>query len=284
MQRTTRAEQRKVWRIPRLYGLELLRGTYLTQYFPRHTHERYAIGVIEQGALGYFYRGENIVALPGNINLCIPDEVHTGQPAAAEGWSYRMFYVDAAVLQHAASEVAGRPRHLPFFQAGVIADGCVARQLHQLHRQLETTDTPLLEQETVLLDVLAQLIRRHADDPPPLHRLGQEPQAVTQLKRYIEGHYAEDISLASLSRLTQLSRYYLIRVFRETVGIPPHAYLRQVRIKHAKDMLASGQPIADVAIATGFTDQSHLTRWLKRLWGFTPGQYRNSIQDASAAT
>ncbi|MEP7189569.1 MAG: AraC family transcriptional regulator, partial [Roseiflexaceae bacterium] len=42
---------------------------------------------------------------------------------------------------------------------------------------------------------------------------------------------------------------------------------------------ASGRPIADVAIATGFTDQSHLTRWFKRLWGFTPGQYRNSIQD-----
>lgn len=284
MQRTTRSEKSKVWRIPRFHDLELLRGTYLTQSFPRHTHERYAIGVIEQGALGYFYRGENIVALPGNINLCIPDEVHTGQPAAAEGWSYRMFYFDVTMLQHVASEVAGRPRHIPFFQAGVIADVFVAQQLRQLHRQLETTDTPLLEQETVLLEVLAQLIHRYADDPPPLHRLGQEPHAVTQLKRYIESHYAEDISLDSLSHLTHLSRYYLIRVFRETVGIPPHAYLRQVRIKHAKDMLASGQPIADVAIATGFTDQSHLTRWFKRLWGFTPGQYRNSVQDGLATT
>ena len=257
----------------------MLRGTYLTHSFPRHTHERYAIGVIEQGALGYFYRGENIVALPGNINLCIPDEVHTGQPAAAEGWSYRMFYFDVTMLQHIASEVADRSRPLPFFRAGIIDDVLVAQQLRQLHRQLETTDTPLLEQETALLEILAQLIHRHADDPASPHRLGREPYAVTQLKRYIESHYAEDISLESLSRLTRLSRYYLIRVFRETVGIPPHAYLRQVRIKHAKDMLASGQPIAEVAIATGFTDQSHLTRWFKRLWGFTPGQYRNSVQD-----
>lgn len=194
MRQPTLSEKSKVWRIPRFHDLELLRGTSLTQSFPRHTHERYAIGVVEQGALGYFYRGENIVALPGNINLCMPDEVHTGQPAAAEGWSYRMFYFDVTMLQQIASEVAGRPRHLPFFQAGVIADVCVARQLRQLHRQLETAETPLLEQETVLLDVLAQVIHRYADAPPPLRRPGQEPRAVTQLKRYIESHYAEDMS------------------------------------------------------------------------------------------
>jgi hypothetical protein len=178
MPRAALSEQSKVWRISRLRDLELLRGTAFTHSFPRHTHERYAIGVIEQGALGYFYRGENIVAWPGNINLCMPDEVHTGQPATAESWSYRMFYIEVTMLQHGASEIADRPRHLPFFQAGVIADGVVAQQLRQVHRQLETTETPLLEQKTVLLDVPAQLIHRHADDPPPRHRLGHEPHAV----------------------------------------------------------------------------------------------------------
>src|SRR5262245_19253186 len=133
MQRTTLAEKSKIWRMPRFHDLKLLRGTSLTHSFPRHTHERYAIGVIEQGALGYFYRGEHTVALPGNINLCIPDEVHTGQPAAAEGWSYRMFYCDVTMLQQVASEVADRPRPLPFFQAGVIADVSVTRQLRQVH-------------------------------------------------------------------------------------------------------------------------------------------------------
>jgi len=262
--------------------LELLRADYLTQSFPRHTHERYAVGVIERGALGFFYRGENVVASPGHINLCIPGEAHTGQPAVAEGWSYRMFYFDATMLQQAASEVADRPRQLPFFRSGVLADASTAQQLRQLHLQLEKPDTSPLESETILLEVLAQLINRHADDPPPTCRVGREPSAVRRLKHYLESHYAEDISLGSLSQLTHLSRYHLVRVFREAVGIPPHTYLRQVRMRHAKDMLASGQPIAEVAVATGFTDQSHLTRWFKRLWGYTPGQYRNSVQDAPA--
>jgi AraC-like DNA-binding protein len=70
----------------------------------------------------------------------------------------------------------------------------------------------------------------------------------------------------------------LIRLFGDATGIPPHAYLRQVRVKRAKALLARGDSIANVAQATGFNDQSHLNRWFKRLLGITPGQYRNSVQ------
>ncbi|MBE9100356.1 AraC family ligand binding domain-containing protein [Vacuolonema iberomarrocanum] len=276
------SETSKLWRVPRFGELELLRAQYRTQTFPRHTHDCYAIGVIEQGALGFFYRGENVVAARGDINLCIPGEVHTGHPAVTEGWSYRMFYLDVSLLERVASEMSDRPQNIPFFQSGVLTDGAIAQQLRQLHQQFEQSSESLLQQETEFLEVLATFIKRHADAPPSLAPIGQERRAVTQIKHYIESHYAEEISLSALAHLTHLSRYHLIRVFRETVGIPPHAYLRQVRIRHAKAMLADGLPIADVAIATGFTHQSHLNRWFKKLWGITPGQYRNCVQDRSA--
>jgi AraC-like DNA-binding protein len=274
-----RPEKSNMWRIPKLNDLELLHGKNLTQSFPLHTHEQYAIGVIEQGALGYFYRGKNIVASQGDINLCIPGEAHTGQPAIPTGWSYRMFYLHPELLQNVACEVTDRTSELPFFQSGVIANDALAQQLRQLHMQMENVDSPLLEQETALLEVLARLIQQYADHSLQKCQFGQEPRAVRLLKQYLEDHYAADVSLGRLSEVTQLNRYYLIHIFCEAVGIPPHAYLRQVRIKHAKRMLASGQALADVALATGFTDQSHLTRWFKRLWGITPGQYRNGVQD-----
>lgn len=277
----TKPEQSKMWRIPKLDGVELLHGKNLTQSFPLHTHQEYAIGVIEKGALGYFYRGENVVASQGNINLCIPGEAHTGQPAIPEGWSYRMFYFNPEFLRTIAAQSTERACDLPFFQSGVIANDTLAQQLFQLHVQLENVNTPSLERESVLLEVLAKLIKQHADKAYSEYKLGQEPRAVKHIKHYLEHHYTEEISLERLSEITQLSRYYLLRVFREAVGVPPHAYLRQVRIKHAKRMLVSGQTLADVAHASGFTDQSHLTRWFKRLWGITPGQYRNGVQDSS---
>lgn len=276
------AERTKLWRIPSLGNLELLRARFLTQSFPRHTHERYAVGVIERGALGYFYRGENVVAATGNINLCIPGEAHTGQPASDEGWSYRMFYLEPQTLQEVAGEISGRSSPLPFFKAGAIEDPVLSQSIRDVHVRLENPDTPLLERETLLLGALAQLVMRHADDRPSGLHLGHEPRAVGQVKRHLEGHYAEDVSLGDLSRLTGLSRYHLVRVFGKTVGVPPHAYLRQIRITQAKALLAAGQPLAEVAFATGFTDQSHLTRWFKRLWGVTPGDYRKGVQDSPA--
>ncbi|MEM6428688.1 MAG: AraC family transcriptional regulator [Deinococcota bacterium] len=269
----------KLWRMNHLDKLELLRASHLKQVFPKHTHERYAVGVIERGALGFFYRGENVVAAAGDINLCIPGEMHTGGPLAEDGWTYRMFYIDPAVLSRIASEMAGAPRELPFIQAGTICDDRLACKLVHVHQVLEhhhaqgETRTSL-EQETQLVTVLGELIARYADAPPRHQVLGAEPNAVKQVKNYLEQHYADDVALADLANLTQLSRYHLLRVFAASTGVPPHAYLRQVRLRRAKDLLSAGCSIAEVAVSTGFNDQSHLTRWLKRVWGVTPGQYQ----------
>ncbi len=266
----------KIWHLPKLHNLELLRGQHLTQSFPL----QYAIGVIEHGALGYFYRGENIVASAGQINLCIPDEPHTGQPVSLEGWGYRMFYLEPEFLGHIASDVAGCSRELPFFKSGVISDDAVAQELLNVHRLLENPKTSPLEAETVLQSVLARFIRRYADANIQPKKLRGEPRAVRLIKDFLEANSAKDVSLAALSRVTGLNRFHLVHVFTKAVGIAPHAFLRQVRVRNAKKLLLEGWDIATVALACGFTDQSHLTRWFKRLWAVTPGQYRKSVQDA----
>ena len=269
----------RVWRSPHLGDVELLHAQAQTHAFPKHSHDGYAFGVIEQGALGFYYRGEQVIASAGDISLCVPDEPHTGQPAAGS-WSYRMFYVGTSTLEQAYCELRGKPAGLPFFQAGRLDDPLIAERLRRLHKTCEQQGVRL-EQQTALLTSLTQLVSRHADVPMLLPRVGQEPSAVAQVKDYLEQHYAADISLDELAQLSQLSRYYLVRVFKTHTGVPPHAYLRQVRVRRAKILLASGVDIAEAALATGFNDQSHLTRWFKRLWGYTPAHYRNSLQDDS---
>ena len=91
MNRKRKRESVKYWRIPQVNGVDLLNASYVTQTFSKHTHEGYAVGVVESGALGFAYRGETLVAGPGTVNLVIPGEPHTGFSAAEEGWTYRMF-------------------------------------------------------------------------------------------------------------------------------------------------------------------------------------------------
>ncbi len=269
----------KLWRLPELGHVEMLRAVYRTQTFSRHSHEGFALGVIERGALGFYYRGENVVAPAGAVNLANPDEPHTGHAATDEGWAYRMFYFDASVLQQAASRLADRNAALPFFQSGVLQDDHLAAIIHRLHRDFESAGLARLEMESRFLNLLTLLVSRHADAPPTPGVFGPEPRRIHRAREYIHARYQDDLSLEELSSVAGLSPFHFLRVFRNAVGLPPHAYLMQVRIGEAKRLLTEGRSIASAAVETGFADQSHLTRCFKRITGVTPGHYRKIVQD-----
>lgn len=279
----TTSEQTKFWLARDIGQVELLRARYITHSFSRHTHEGFAIGIIEQGAEQFYYRGATHVAPAGSIVLINPGEVHTGHAADDDGWVYRMLYPEATLLQQAASEAAGRERGIPYFPQPVIRDAHLTRLIRQLHRTLEQSDSHLARQAQ-FLETLVQLVLRHADDRPGLSRPSGPHRAVQQTRAYLEAHFTENVSLAELTEVAGLSRFHLTRLFRQTLGLPPHAYLTQVRVRKAKGLLTAGLPIAQVAAETGFTDQSHLTRHFKRVVGVTPGQYllnSKNVQDKS---
>ena len=267
-------DRAKFWRDPQLGNLELLRATYVTHVFAPHAHEGYAIGVIEKGVQVSAFHRNNVLMPAGSVAAINPGAAHTGHAADEQGWVYRMVYPDASILQRAAAEIAGRELGLPLFPVPVIHDRYLARLLHDMHVALEDDTTPALERESRLLWTLAQLIVRHSADRPVVHEARPERACVHQAREYLGERYAENVSLEELASHVHLSRFHLLRVFKAEVGLPPHAYLNNVRIMHAKELLSAGTPIADVAQQTGFADQSHLTRQFKRVVGITPGQYR----------
>ena len=274
------SEQVHICSLAEIPGLQLMRANYRTQAFPRHSHEGFGVGVIEQGALGFYYRGEHLVALAGRINTVNPDEVHTGQAATPGGWTYRMFYFSAGLLQQLADDIAGRPGDLPFFTAGVIEDPSLATLIRHVHVQLDDAQVVRLEKETLLLQMFARLISHHTYNPQPSGKAGTEHAAVRRVIDYLDSHFDEDLSIDTLAGIACLSPYHFIRTFSGQTGLTPHAWLMQLRARKAKELLGRGLPIADVAAQTGFADQSHLSRSFKRFLGYTPGQYRNSVQDA----
>lgn len=261
-------------------ALDLLHATYIKQTFPRHAHDGFAVGVIEQGALGFYYRGENVVAPPGTINLANPGEIHTGQGEDDNGWTYRMFYMPADQLQAVADKMSPRPTDFPFFEKGVIQDRWLARKIHCLHTDLESGHLASLEQESRLLDMLASLIARHADAPPVGHGPVRAVREIQRARDYLCACYTEDISLDELAAIACLSPFHFAREFKKEIGLPPHAYLIQTRVKKAREMITAGKSIAMAAVESGFSDQSHLNRHFKRITGVTPGQYRKIVQDS----
>ncbi len=94
----TPSEFAKLWRDPALNNLELLRARFLTTSFAPHTHETYAIGILESGAECFDYRGRCESAGAGSIAIIHPGELHTGGPLGTHGWRYRALYPDANLI------------------------------------------------------------------------------------------------------------------------------------------------------------------------------------------
>lgn len=270
-------ESARLWRRRGIDGVDLLAAAFVDQTFPRHFHEGYALGVIERGALGFRYQGRELVAAPGEVNLVVPGEPHDGHAAGPEGWAYRMFYLEPRVLARAAAEL-GHPASLPHFRAGVLRDAALARDLLALHRDLEA-GAGLLEGQSRLLGLLCAWIARHAEARRALPRAGDEPRAVRLGRDFLAAHACEDVSLDDAARAAGLSPFHFLRVFGRSLGLTPHRFLVQCRVRRAQDLLSRGCSPAQAALEAGFADQSHLTRHFKSLVGLTPAAYRNSLQD-----
>jgi AraC-like DNA-binding protein len=274
----------RYWRLDGLCGVDLLRADASAHRYARHSHEGYALGVVEAGAHAFAARGEVWTAIPGRIVIVNPDVAHDGGPVADNAvYSYRMIYVDGAVFTTAVGEAAGRRMGMPFFPHAVVSDATLADRLSQLHRILEHRDARL-ERETLLISALVELAQRHGNSISHSHLRARTPRAVALTADYLAENFAEDISLTELAALAGTDRFHLLRAFRRSFGLPPHLYQTQLRLRHAKRLMLAGEPPAMAAAAAGFSDQSHLIRKFKAAYGVTPGQFLghcNNVQSAA---
>jgi len=110
---------------------------------------------------------------------------------------------------------------------------------------------------------------------PTPSRGGLSPAVTRRVCDYIEGHLDEKIRLDELAALTGLSTDHFARAFHQSVGVPPHTYLLRRRLEHVEHMLRETHaPLSEIALATGFSDQSHLGRHFRRWAGVSPRQVR----------
>ncbi|MEC4816056.1 MAG: AraC family transcriptional regulator [Scytonema sp. PMC 1069.18] len=120
------------------------------------------------------------------------------------------------------------------------------------------------------------LLRNYCTTKPKLSNYsdGLSQVMLQKITDYVHEHLYQDLKLVELSAIAQLSPYHFLRLFKQRMGITPHQYILQRRIDKAKHLLKhSNLSIADIAMQTGFSDQSHLTRCFKRKVGVTPKQF-----------
>ncbi|NLS20813.1 AraC family transcriptional regulator [Rhizobium sp. P40RR-XXII] len=259
---------------PAYPGIERIQAQFRGDAFELHRHDTYALGVTMRGVQTFRYRGEQRYSLPGRVIILHPDELHDGGAATEDGLVYRMLYLEPSVLFQCleAARIG-----LPFVDDPIVRDdrlaGLLLAALGELDRKLD--DLFVDDFLSRLTDGLVQ----HA-------RLPQRPLGsiawgqVKTARDYLEEHVTRGVRSQELERITGLDRFALARHFRAAFATSPHRFLLMRRLQQAKAMIGAGEPIAEVAAATGFADQSHLTRHFKKAFGIAPGAWNNMVQRA----
>jgi len=266
----------RFWRLPTLDSLELLHADNITHDYPRHMHEEYSIAIMLQGTETTICRGASHVARPGSVLLINAEDVHSSRSVDS---GYRLMKVRPRLLSEIALEFTGRKVDRSYFRHLVVNDASLFRSLLKLHVKLEQ-NVSALEQESEFIATIGMLLtqQNRNSSRQSAGKMGRENLYVNRVRDYLKSHYAENVSLSQLASITNLSPFYLLRVFHNQVGFPPHEYQTQLRIAHARKLIRRGNSISQAALETGFFDQSHLSRNFKRIVGVTPRRYFSQRQ------
>jgi len=248
-------------------GIELYQAHIVRHAFEPHTHEAYGLGAIESGVERFRYRGSEHLAPPDTLVLMNPDELHTGRAETEQGWRYRMVYLDVDVLTAVSGDSGW------WFADAVGRDATRARRVGALLQSLWTSNDPLAfdSQLSLLIDELRPAARIGRAMRP------QGAQRFAAVVDFMQARLADALTLEMLAGVAGLSPFHFLREFRRAHHATPQQMLMALRLFDAKRRLAAGEPAAEVAAASGLTDQSHLTRAFVRRYGVTPGRYQQQL-------
>ncbi len=238
--------------------------------FPKHTHDQFGIGLIDAGAQASLSGRGMVQAEAGDIISVNPNEVHDGMPVGdSRAWS--MLYFDTRVIADLLQNIGeGRMGEVEF-PSPVIRNVELVSKFRTLFPLLigQSASQGDLLRDGLLLSLVADVMSEGRQSLRDV----TVPLAISRARELIDDDPAAPFTLAELADVCGLSQFQFLRAFSKATGLTPHAYLLQRRIQEARRLIGLGTPLAEVAFASGFADQSHMTRLFVRNFGVSPGAY-----------
>jgi AraC-like DNA-binding protein len=265
-----RTEYSTYFRPSGLAGIEALHARFVEHAYRPHSHPTWTVAVVERGAARFALDATQQRATQGELFVLEPDSVHTGMAAVPEGWAYKVLYIDPKLVHQWDERDSSPPRAARWV---VFRDLALRGALEHAHAALASEPLGGPRVEEAVLGAVEALRPHLRPGPPSRGRDRAEHTPVRRARAHLRERWDQPVALAELSAVAGLSRFELVRRFREQTGATPHAFHTNLRVEEARRRLAAGISPATVAAGCGFADQAHLSRVFKRAVGVSPGRY-----------
>ncbi|WP_136809202.1 AraC family transcriptional regulator [Desulfosediminicola flagellatus] len=240
--------------------------------FTKHIHNGHVLWLNSEGGEQYNLKGCTTILQPGSVSIIEPGIVHSNRPWDPAKRHLRSLYLGGEFFLHLEKLLTGEVKGKLTLPTAVIENRKCWQLAILLHEAIINNHDQLLVDELIVslfsraeMLQFGEVICRGVTD--------NSSDRVMNIVEFMRARCSEDISLDNLAEIAMCTSYHVIRLFRNQVGMSPHAYLVQLRLERARELIDSGQSIADAALLAGFSDQSHLTRSFKKRYGLTPGLY-----------
>jgi AraC-like DNA-binding protein len=255
-------------------GVEVMRVDAPARLW-RWYHETYTLSapIIPMRA-EWKYRNALHRTEPMTVVFMEPGEVSAETCKLDAHEAFRALLIAPEVLQDAAHDLRVREVHFTKVQ---VHEHEIFREYLRLHASLEGHSTAL-ERQTRFSKLVDRMLGALCARPIRPAEPSGEPAAVRRARELLQDRWADNVQLDELAAVSGVGRFHLIRAFHATLGLPPHAYQIRIRVARAMQLIRLGTPLVEVALHTGFADQSHLTRHFTRVIGVSPGRYRQSVR------
>lgn len=233
----------------------------------KHSHDEYSIGLIEKGKSVLDYLNESVEISRGQAILIEANIMHLCRPNDTDNWKYQMLYIKKAWFKDLLSEVA-----FPHKLLVKSLESKEVKKVQAIFNQLKS-NISALEKEEILIQLIEYLFNIENCFIFNEEIISNNDLACEKIKQFININFLEKIYLEQLSELCGLSRYYIIRLFKQKHDITPHAYQISCRMNYAKEEMNKGREVTMIAHEIGFYDQSHFSKAFKAYFGVTPQAY-----------
>lgn len=205
--------------------------------------------------------------------------VPAGQPlwsamAGEERFAHLDLHLEAGPLQQRLAGIVPSPqlsRMVMLSGEGGAARVCTLAQM--LADEVERPSRPAMMLDGLLSAMLAEVF--DLSNEAPEQAGGLSPRQVSAVRRHVAEAFPRRVCVSELAELCGLSESWFSRAFRQSTGETPQRFMARHRLEAAMDlMLTTDRGLAEIADATGFADQAHLTRMFRQSQGLPPSQWR----------